>query len=163
MRRIFRQRKLEKYTPPGIEFANQLKLCLIGLSAAIGWSISYFAKYFTARSNLYTYSPAGEVLREGAIMREFSVLLHDGWDSLDGFLMFYIVMLGLLVYHYLYYYQGSKSIYLMRRLPDKWELHRRCVVLPFAAILVGALTEIGLLLLYYGIYLVFTPQQCLPF
>lgn len=156
-------KKLEKYTPPGIDFANQLKLCLLGLSAAVGWSVSYIAKYMTARANLYEYSLVGEVLREGAVIAEFGQLLHDGLDSLDGFLMFYIVMAGLLVYYYLYYYQGSKSIYLMRRLPDRWELYRRCIVLPLSSVVAAALTEAGILLLYYGIYLVFTPQQCLPF
>lgn len=156
-------KKLEKYTPPGIDFSNQLKLCLIGLSAAIGWSVSYIAKYLTARANLYAYSLTGQVLREGAMIANFNQLIHDGLDSLDGFLMFYIVMLGLLVYHYIYYYQGSKSIYLMRRLPNRWELYRRCVALPFASIMVGIITEIALLLLYYGIYLACTPQQCLPF
>lgn len=156
------RKKLEKYTPPGIDFANQLKYCLLGLSVAFGWSWSYLAKYLTARSNLFEYSFVGEVLREGAVITDFQELVHDGLDSFDGFLMFYIVMLGLLVYHYLYYYQGSKSIYLMRRLPDRWEMHRRCVALPFAAIVIGVVTEIALLLLYYGIYLACTPQQCLP-
>ncbi|MBQ8279220.1 MAG: hypothetical protein IJZ23_05210 [Roseburia sp.] len=155
--------KFEKYTPPGIDCINQLKLCLAGLSAAMGWSVSYIAKYLTARANLFEYSLTGQVLREGARIANFNQLIHDGLDSLDGFLMFYIVMLGLLVYYYLYYYQGSKSIYLMRRLPNRWEMYRRCIALPFAAIVTGVITEIALLALYYGIYLTFTPQQCLPF
>ena len=163
MRKKINKEKLEKYAPPGIDFANQLKFCLIGLSAAFGWSVSYLAKYLTARANLYEYSMVGQGLREGAVITDFGQLVHEGLDSFDGFLVFYIVMLGLLVYHYLYYYQGSKSIYLMRRLPDRWEMHRRSVTLPFMAIMVGSLTELALWMLYYGIYLVCTPPQCLPF
>lgn len=158
----FESKQFEKYTPPGIDFTKQLKFCLIGVSAAIGWSWSYLAKYMTARANLYEYSMVGKVLKEGVVIKTFSELVHEGLDSLDGFLVFYIVMLGLLVYHYLYYYQGSKSIYLMRRLPDRWELYRRCIALPFAGIAIGVVIEVGILLLYYGIYLVCTPQQCLP-
>lgn len=154
-------KKLEKYTPPGIDVRKQIKLCLFGLGAASVWSLSYLVRYMIARTNLYESSMLGKVLKEGAVMTDFNHLLHEG-DSLDGFLVFYLVMLGLLVYHYLYYYQGSKSIYLMRRLPDKWELHRRCVILPFVATVVAVITEIALVCLYYGIYLVCTPQQCLP-
>ena len=162
MKRKIDMEKFEKYTPPGIDFAKQLKMCLIGLGAAFGWSWSYLAKYLTARSNLYETTLRGRVLREDAVMPGFYQLLHDGLDSFDGFLMFYIVMLGMLVYHYFYYYQGSKSIYLMRRLPDRWEMHRRSITLPFAAIIVGVITQLALWCLYYGIYLVCTPPQCLP-
>ena len=161
MRRKLDAKKFEKYTPPGISFANQLKLCLIGWSAAIGWSISYLAKYATARANLYEYSLKGPVIREGAVITDFYELLHEGLDSFDGFSMFYIVMIGFLIYHYIYYYQGSKSIYLMRRLPDKWEIHRRSITLPFAMIVIGALTQMALCMLYYGIYLTCTPTECL--
>ena len=159
----FKGEKLKNCTPPGIDFISQLKVVLIGLSIAIGWSVSYFAKYLSARSDLYEYSLKGMVLKEGAVMREFNLLLHDVVDSLTGFSIFYMVMIGLVLYYYLSYYQESKSIYLMRRLPDKWELHKRCVVLPFAALLTGVITELAIVMLYYGIYLMFTPKECLPF
>lgn len=161
MRRKMDVKKLEKYTPPGIDFANQFKLCMCGWSAAIGWSISYLVKYATARADLYKYSLKGPVIREGAVITSFYDLVHEGLDSFDGFTMFYLVMLGVLVYHYIYYYQGSKSIYLMRRLPDKWEMHRRSITLPFAMLVIGALTQMALWMLYYGIYLTCTPTECL--
>ena len=162
MRRKIDAKKLEKYTPPGIEFADEFKLCLIWWGTAIGYSISFLGKYLTARANLYAYSLTGVVLREGAVVPRFYDLIHEGLDSFDGFLMFYLVMLGVLVYHYIYYYQGCKSIYLMRRLPDSWEMHRRNITLPLAMIAIGALTQLALWMLYYGIYLTCTPAQCLP-
>ena len=155
--------KMEKYAPPGIEFTKQLTRCLIGISAAFGWSWSFLVKYLTARGELFMRTMTGLVVREGVMMQDFWQLLHVDFDSLDGFLLFYLVMLGLIVYHYLYYYQGSKSIYLMRRLPDKWEMHRRNVALPLAAIVIGFLTELVVLLLYYGIYVLATPTQCLRY
>ena len=161
MRRKIDVAKFEKYTPPGIDFVNQFKLCMCGWSAAIGWSISYLAKYATARANLFEYSLKGPVLREGAVITSFYDLVHEGLDSFDGFRMFYLVMIGLLVYHYIYYYHGSKSIYLMRRLPDSWEMHRRSITLPFLMITMGVLTQFALWLLYYGIYLKCTPSECL--
>lgn len=155
--------KMQKYTPPGIDFTKQWTRCLIGISAAFGWSWSFLVKYLTVRGELFERTLTGLAVRKGAMMREFWWLIHEDMDSLDGFLVFYLVMLGMIVYHYLYYYQGSKAIYLMRRLPDKWEMHRRNVTLPLAAIMIGLLTEVVVLLVYYGIYVICTPMQCLPY
>ncbi len=44
------------------------------------------------------------------------------------------VALGAWMYYS--HYQNSQSVYLMRRLPDKWEYHRRCLTLPLC-LLVG--------------------------
>ena len=156
------RKKFETYTPPGVAFWTQLKFCLGGLGVAIAWSISYLIKYSSAHANLYEYTFRGRVLKSGIYMIDFQKLVHSGIDSFDGFLVFYFMMVGMLVYHYLYYYQGSKSIYLMRRLPNRWEVHRRSITLPFAAFVIAVMTEIALWLLYYGIYLVCTPAQCLP-
>ena len=155
--------KWEKYTPPGIEFTKQMTICLTGIGAAFGWSWSFLVKYLTARGELFDRTMTGIVVRDGALMQDFWNLVHEDMDSLDGFLVFYLVMIGLMVYYYLYYYQGSKSIYLMQRLPDRWEIHRRNVTLPLVAIVLGILTEIVVLLLYYAIYMMCTPAQCLPY
>ena len=98
------------------------------------------------------------MIMEGAIMPRFTELLKD---TMDGFLMFFGVMLVMIIMHYMTYYKDSKSIYLMKRLPDKWEMYRRCVVVPLVAIFIQIITGAACLLLYYGIYLFFTPAQCL--
>jgi len=162
MRVRIKAETLEKYTPPGITFKSRLNYILWYLGIAIGWSWTYLIKYVTARSNLYEYALSGMVLRRGAVMPKFSVLVQDGVDSRYGFWGFYLLMLAIIVANYLHYYQGSKSIYLMRRLPDRWEIHRRNVILPLLAMVVGALTHLALWMLYYGIYLTCTPAQCLP-
>jgi hypothetical protein len=57
---------------------------------------------------------------------------------------------------------GSRSDYLMRRLPDRWEYPRRCVTLP----LLGAVAIIAefliVTLIYFAVYALFTPGICLP-
>lgn len=154
--------KFEKYTPPGIQFNRQLRACFYGLGAAVVWSLSYLVKYMGAYEKLYTYRMTEKVLIEGAVMTDFHVLIEDGFGCFDAFLIFYLVMCALAVYYYLSYYQGSKAIYLMRRLPDRWELYRRCITLPFVMLVLGVVTQIALWMLYYGIYLSCTPEQCLP-
>ena len=95
-------------------------------------------------------------------MPHFYQLLDAGMDCSDGFCVLFVVLVAMIIYHYCTYYQGSKSIYLMKRLPDKWELYKRCVHLPMIAMIVEIITIVGVMSLYYGIYLIFTPQQCLP-
>lgn len=71
------------------------------------------------------------------------------------FSLFLIVMA---FYHYSYYYRGTKSIYLMRRLPAKGVLPASCVREPLFGMAAGA-AVFGLLeLLYYGIYLLAVPS-----
>ena len=72
-----------------------------------------------------------------------------------------VLVLGFIVYHYLYYRQGSKSIYLMKRLPSKHELHKRAIALPMLAILGCLVAALIVMLLYFAIYMLATPKQCL--
>ena len=51
----------------------------------------------------------------------------------------------------------------MRRLPERWELHLRCLTVPVVGVL-GAMSLQGILgIFYYLIYIFVTPRQCLPF
>ena len=59
------------------------------------------------------------------------------------------------------YFQDSKSIYTMRRLPSVWELHRRCLTLPVCGMVIGLGTAFVLILLYYNVYIGLTPEICL--
>ena len=71
-------------------------------------------------------------------------------------------MAGLALYHWFYHYQGSKSIYLMRRLPRRSELPVRCLAVPVAGALgAGALAAI-LLGVYWMVYRLCTPAAALP-
>ena len=86
------------------------------------------------------------------------------WYSAPVFTGFSLLFLGaaiLAAYNYSGFRNGSKSYYLMRRLPDKWEYHRRCLALPLAATLAGLVLIPVLMGLFYVLYLHATPEQCL--
>ena len=86
------------------------------------------------------------------------------WYAAPAFFLFPALFAGALclaAYNYVGFRNGSKSHYLMRRLPDKWEHHRRCLALPLLAILAGLVLIPILIAVYYAIYLHFTPEQCL--
>ena len=59
--------------------------------------------------------------------------------------------------HYNYHYQGSKSIYMMKRLPKKSELWRRCLVLPVTLALTSEAAAMILRLLFFAYYMIRTP------
>jgi hypothetical protein len=54
------------------------------------------------------------------------------------------------------------SIYLMKRLPDPSERHRRALMLPLLAIAATVVLAILLRLIYFAVYLLATPKTCLP-
>ena len=76
------------------------------------------------------------------------------WPSLWGFWFALIIPPVQAVQNYQSHYRGSRSIYLMRRLPDRWELHRRCLILPLlelaATLLLLAVLTVGFYFLYRG-------------
>ena len=131
----------------------------LGLGASLIYSGIFLVRFADACGELYEYQGMEQVLIEGARMERFRVLLDNG---LAGFAITALVMLLFSIYHYLYHFQDSKSIYLMRRLPRRWELHRRCLTLPVAAAVLSLAAAVAMQGFYFGIYLVFTPKGCLP-
>lgn len=149
---------LSHHAPPGINLRPERHFFAAGMICAFFYSLTFFAQYRQARAMLYEWRGGKRVLMPGAIMEDFSPLLGN---ALIGFFILILCMLALIIYHYAYHHQGSKSIYLMKRLPNRWELHRRCLTLPFLAALLCLLAAAALLLTYFGIYMIFTPKECL--
>lgn len=122
--------------------------------------------YITARDALYNVVPPIRVpfphreLIPGAVIQPFTSLIQS---SLDFFPWFWAFMLWEAIDCYLYHRKETKSIYLMRRLPDKWDLHRRCWGRPLIWVGRSFLLLAAILLFYFVVYLVFTPKACLPF
>ena len=154
-----KMRWLENYTPLGIDAGKQVGWWLAGVVIATLHSMLFLIRYFNIRTDLYLLKAGNGVTAESAIMPDFETLTED------VFLTFYlvsIITLLIIIYHYFYHYQGSKMMYLMKRLPDKWELHRRCITLPvIGAVLLMAWMFI-VRMLYYTIYILCTPSQYLP-
>lgn len=151
---------LSRHVPPGLEPRPQLRVLSWGLALSLGYSAFFFGRFADAKDMLYTGNGLSGKRRllPGAIMEDFAFLL-DG--ALDGFLVSALCMLAFGVYYYLYHHQGSKSVYLMRRLPQPWERHRRCLALPLSCACLALLAAFFVLLAYYWYYMVNTPAQCL--
>lgn len=150
---------MEQYAPPGIHVAQEVIYWIMTMTVSTFWSMVFILRYIEERNLLYVTRGGKKVLVEDAMMPGFEELAANRFE------VFYLVIIYcviIMVYHYFYHYQGSKMMYLMKRLPNKWEVHIRCCILPIAAIVITILYRNILKMLCYAIYIVFTPSQCLP-
>lgn len=156
--------KLSDLSPAGWDYHLELVWCIVGLVGATFISFIAFAvRYSDAYENLFIYrdpsSLAESQIMNGAMMPPFSRLIRF---STAGFILLFAAMIILAFNHYLYHQQGSKSIYLMRRLPDRWELFRRCAGIPILISVIGLILMGVMIGSYYFYYILHTPAQCLP-
>lgn len=151
--------ELERCVPAGIDARKEHNGVFFCVGLGIGWSVLCFlARYFGSYNDLFTYRGGKRIMLEGAEMADFAVVLEGAFV---GFAVAAVCLAALAVWHYAYHFQGSRSIYTMRRLPDRWELLRRCVALPLAGIVACLIAAALLLLVYYAVYQLVTPEQCL--
>lgn len=150
---------LEKYAPPGIGVEKQVIGFIAGLVIATLHSMLFLVRYSEARQALYESVGTKQKLIQGAIILDFDILTGTVFWS---FYLMGIVTLLTIIFFYFYYYDGSKMMYLMKRLPDKTEVYRRIVTLPIAGVVILTIWMGILKMLYFAIYILCTPSQCLP-
>lgn len=144
------EHRVARVLPPGWPVRTELRFFVGGLIAAVLWSFSCLVRIGKARSMLYFRTAAGTL----ALRRELNVPPFEAMieGALWGFWLLAFALLGFVLMHYLYYWRDSKSIYLMRRLPDKSLWHRCCLTVPFWMILTVLAVGFALMGLYNLIY-----------
>ena len=132
---------------------------MLGIIASLTYSLGYFGLYWDAYRRLFQKVGNVKVIRPERAMEPF-------WDLVGKHLIGYlIVALCLFVavwMRYAYYRQGSRSDYLMRRLPDAQMYHRTCWVRPLVRMGLCGLAALVTLLVYFLVYVGMTPDVCLP-
>ena len=123
---------LARHLPCGFPVKMEKSILAGILGSAIGLTLPLLVRMENAKNDLYTYRGTRKVLIEGAVMVDFIDLVEHAFL---GFFLAIALALAFGFYHYAFHHQGSKSIYLMRRLPNGFELHRRCWTVPVAAAL----------------------------
>ena len=150
---------LSRHAPLGFRVQEEVKGFLGGCIGATAFSlITFISKFEDELDKLYHKNGANRTLIPGAIMPDF-VEIFD--RSYWGFLVVILIALATIGMHYIYHYQESKSIYTMRRLPSRWELHRRCLTLPVIAIVAYLIMAFAILVIVYMDYMNITPDVCL--
>jgi hypothetical protein len=154
------KRTLDDYVVPGGSGRTQRDTALASLLAAGGATALIFADKMEDALDLAksqtTVEYFGDILAgEGA---------HD-WYHVPTFLLlalFLIPAVILLVSNLLTFWQGSRSIYTMRRLTDRWELLRRCCAVPLGIVAGAVVLAAVLTAVFYLAYLGLTPEGKVP-
>ena len=150
---------LIRYSPPGMNLSQEKNFIIWGMSLSVIYSVFYWlGNYIEAYNRLFIREGGRKILNTNAVMLDFRALIGK---SLIGFVIVAFIMLGFIIYHYIYYRQGSKPIYLMKRLPRKSEMHIRALAIPFGVIILSFITAFILLLIYFAIYMIATPKVCI--
>ena len=125
--------------PPGKNIKNQCYLFLSVYIMAILWSLKFFSAWQEAyedRIVLNAY-PRFEDMIQGCFL---------------GFLILFLLCVVTIGFNFRDYKIESKSIYVMRRVPDKMLLVRQCISVPGAVIILAIITVLVLLEIYYLIF-----------
>lgn len=156
----------KRHLPVGWEWENT-KTGLIWGHILSGLSLfSFLQRYSLALDSLYTQVPGpnGTYIRELDPTRTilpFRDLL--GGTPLFGLWIFLAVMPLMVWRYYRFHTQDAMSVYTMRRLPDRWEYHRRCWTQPILSAMAELLLYALLTALCWLIWYFATPVPCRPF
>ena len=152
--------RLKKYYPPGYDYEKEWISIILCFVAGLIFSMAlFFPKLTETMKQLYSYWYGERVLIEGVIVKPFITLMKG---QLVCFAPMFIFLLIIMFYHYAYYYQGAKSIYVMRRLSSKKYIIKSCVMGTGVGMGIGLAAILVLWILYYLIYRLAIPSECMP-
>lgn len=139
---------LSRHLPAGMGMKEQKFIFGFFTVAAIIWPIMSFG------------SRLSDALRD--LERGYEEMMPYFYEVLGNALLViplaFAAMFAMAAMHYIYHWQGSRSIYLMRRLPSRWELHRRCLTLPALGIAFFLILGAAMMFIMYGVYLLAAPD-----
>lgn len=151
---------LERHLPIGMWVGRERCLIVALLSGACVWALVWYTLFYTAaRRQLYIYVHGRLELAPQARMADFTQIFPG---ALTGFWLVVVVMiLKVLDYYRFHSRDTSRSIYLMRRLSDPWELRRRCWTVPLCTVAVSLLLAAVTTALCYLVYIKCTPADAI--
>ena len=146
----------ERLAPAGLDGKRETVRAGCALAGSALWSLGAPVRMAQRWGEIRRMQLRGYY--ENLYMLPFSEIMGS---ALWGFALTALCLAAVAAWHYVCHRQGSRADYLMRRLPDRWELHRRCLAIPLAGILTAALLALALRGFYWWLYLTFTPPECL--
>ena len=150
----------DRLVPLGVDGANVRDRMALGLGAAAVCSLSFLGHFSRAVNDLYQYRGGVRYqLIDGAKIVPFRDLLHGVFWACG---VMALIMMFVAVGFYSYHDQDSKSLYTMKRLPNRMELWRRVLAMPLLGAASCGIPAAVLTGVYYVIYLLCTPAGCLP-
>ena len=152
--------RLKKYYPPGFDYEREwISIILCFVVGTIFSMLLFFPELTGTIRRLYDSWHHERILIEGVIAKPFISLMTGQPVCFAPMFIFLLIMM---FYHYAYYYQGAKSIYVMRRLSSKKYIIKSCVMGTGVGMGIGLAAILVLWILYYLIYRLAIPSECMP-
>lgn len=149
--------RLKRFTPPGMDLKG-IRFWTIG---AIVFS-TFFSMMFLMEYNSELYELKRKMeypVYAGLTMTPFVELVYS---PMAVFRLAPIVPLLFSIINCSYFYEETKSIFVMKRLRSPWALPVRCVALPLLGAIVVIAAGCAVYGIYYLIYYTCTPEILLP-
>ncbi len=151
--------KLSRFAPLGLQIEKQITPISIALVGAMIYSsFEFISRYANEIEWMLDMNGAVDqnIILNGTKMTDF-VSIKAGLFT--PFIIIAACMLMLAVSNYAYHHVGTRSVYLMRRLPNPLEYHFRCLAVPLATVLLCILAALILTMLLYLYYMAKTPPE----
>ncbi len=137
--------------PPGMSRTYIYGALSAALVLSFLWAVlSFWAEYGAALNGL-----------EERVRYEMPSFYDVSHMSFAPFPVAIAVCIAAAIANYKYFYNGSRSIYVMRRIKSPLEIHRRSLLLPLATIVCLIVMWTVLFWVFYRIYMDYTPLRVL--
>lgn len=158
------QGRIESLLPPNVDPGSTLSSLngafIGGLTGSMLWFVTKYSRDYKA---LFTYD---SVLRKKMLVAEARIAPFTDYEGCALWLLVYFAIIAAVwaVLLYVSFSRGSRSLYLMRRLPEgRKPLFAYVLRAPVRYMVYGAMLCAVLLGVYYIIWRFITPESCLPF
>ena len=135
--------RFKDYFPIGYDTTHEYAVLFFGTLLITIISLLYF-------SDLSTVVGSNE---ENIVIPKFIDLAGK---YLGLYLIEILALISFIGIHYSYHFKESKSIYLMKRLPVKGELIKRCITMPIVFSIIVLIIALIICVIYYAVYIYFT-------
>lgn len=158
------QGRIESLLPPNVDPGSTLSSLngafIGGLTGSMLWFVTKYSRDYQA---LFTYD---SVLRKKTLVAGARIAPFTDYEGCALWLLVYFAIIVAVWAVLLYgsFSRGSRSLYLMRRLPEgRKPLFAYVLRAPVRYMVYGAMLCAVLLGVYYIIWRFITPESCLPF
>lgn len=158
------QGRIESLLPPNVDPGSTLSSLngafIGGLTGSMLWFVTKYSRDYQA---LFTYD---SVLRKKTLVAGARIAPFTDYEGCALWLLVYFAIIAAVWAVLLHgsFSRGSRSLYLMRRLPEgRKPLFAYVLRAPVRYMVYGAMLCAVLLGVYYIIWRFITPESCLPF
>lgn len=155
-----RKHDLSDLVPPGAKPSRYLIWYFAFLGLAVFITLFAWRNVGNAYFHILSYDEAAKswYVNPEAVMEDFAPLVMPYFTGFGAVVL--LCAAGVFV-NEAALRRDSKSIYFMKRLPTRGERFRRTTVLPLWGLLLTLAVAVGLVFLYYLLYMKTVPEECL--